>query len=209
MSKINICSRMKEGSEWIISPEYYTTPGSSTYYMKDMSCVHPARLYGKFTDWKELDLESNVDTGEQLLDADIQMLITRLVKGYTTKVGDTSCCFTGYGGDKYHERRCPVCGGVLIAEASALCVREVSLQGLKVPIVLCMNCSEAFAFTNVEQNGGVYFTLEGDLLQALKNDEEFELCFDFWSDDKRLFNIKLTALHRLLIYALHQRALQL
>lgn len=200
--------KMKKDSSYMMEPKQYSVPGSCVLSKKDMNCRSTV-VGGSFKDWRTFDLEGNKEAViadcEEILARGTTFLIQRLVDRYSVH-------YAGYGGgntvhkDKSHlDKRCPVCGGILVAGSSALCLREVPLQGLMVPLLLCANCSEAFAYANTKYGKGVSFTLKDDILEALKNDEGFELCYDMGGRICKTFNIKLTALHRALIYTIYHR----
>lgn len=117
-------------------------------------------------------------------------------------------CFSGYGDSEMYGGKCPLCGGKLIAEASVLTISNIEIyKGVKVPVLLCLNCCEAIDYSNE-----VYFCKSKDDNRKLTREEVEEqircaevlhICFIRELErDIMIFPINMTIVHRKIILSL-------
>lgn len=179
----------------------YINPG--TY--NSMDCYLPNPLFKpNYDNWNDLNF-NEISTIKYSDDKEIKHI---LIQRFEFKLEDKWLCFKGYGGDAFKSKRCPLCGGVMIAEASSLRIRYIqAIQGIHVPVLICSSCDEAVKYTeNVyfcDEKGKAYLSddnskREDRLIELLKSNQNILICFDMFSNEKKIFPLDMTLLHRLI-----------
>lgn len=130
---------------------------------------------------------------------DDKKLKEALLNRFECKESSTWYCFNGYGAATFETKKCPICGSVLIAEASSLHIRSIqAVQGLHVPILLCTNCNEAIKYTDkvyLCNKEGEAYTDKESLKEKLLSENVLKICFDMFSSEKKYFDLEMTFLH--------------
>lgn len=170
-----------------------------------MDCYLPNPLFKPdYDNWNGLDFNQIPD----IQYANDKELKNILVQRFELKLEDKWLCFRGYGGSDFKEKRCPFCGGIIIAEASSLRTRYIqAIQGIHVPILICSSCDEAVKYTEniyfCDEDENQYskneeLKGEDELIKLLKSDQNIRICFDMFPNEKKIFLLDMTLVHRLI-----------
>ena len=172
-----------------------------------MDCYLPNPLFKPdYDNWNDLNFneipELNYSDDKELKD----ILIQRFE--FKFKLEDKWRCFKGYGGNDFESKCCPLCGGVMIAEASSLRIRYIqAIKGIHVPILICSSCAEAVKYTEniyfCDKEGKEYLSednskSEDGLIELLKSNQKIRICFDMFSNEKKIFLLDMTLVHRII-----------
>ena len=81
---------------------------------------------------------------------------------------------SGYGGKEFHDKKCPICGSILIAEGSLVRIGYIKYQRKSryLPMLMCENCYKSFRYAQQVSLG-------------LEEDEELESFLDLIHTDKK------------------------
>lgn len=81
---------------------------------------------------------------------------------------------SGYGGKEFHDKKCPICGSILIAEGSLVRIGYIKYQRKSryLPMLMCENCYKSFRYAQQVSLG-------------LEEDEELESFLDLTHTDKK------------------------
>ena len=185
----------------------YINPGVYT----PMDCYLPNPLFNTEYDTWENEIFDEI---KEIKYSDAKELKNMLVQRFEYKWGNEWLCFEGYGGANFESKCCPLCGGVMIAEASSLRIRYIqAVHGTHVPILICSSCNEAIKYTeNVnfcDNNGKEYieksekdslekYNNKNALIKLLKSNEQISICFDMFSNEKKIFQLEMTLVHRVI-----------
>lgn len=167
-----------------------------------MECKHPAPR-GKFNKWTKIPIEKWESIFDSYLPSvqnqtDYEILKSRLVNRFTCIIDETKYIFKGYAGKKNTEQHCPVCGGRLLCELTSLHIKYVKVKteepnkNIYVPIILCSNCATAFSYAY-----DIY--LDIPKIEDIRN-EYIKLCFNMQGNVKKIIDVDMNFLHRVLIY---------
>lgn len=135
--------------------------------------------------------------------------ISLLINRFEWKIGEEWHCYAGYGGDSTQSKKCPICKGILYAEASSLKIRNVQVvKGIHVPLLLCGNCHHALKFTEhyflcLDENVEEIMKDDKESIEQLKDKlnspEPITICFDMYGNEKKSQSIEMTFAHRKII----------
>lgn len=127
------------------------------------------------------------------------LLKAKMIQEFQLRHNGKWFCFEGYGNREYQQKKCPICGSVLIHEQTALRIKKVqAFPGTLLPILLCLTCQDAFAYANhiyFANEEKEFYTKEGFIV-ALQSKEPIQLCFDMSAQEIKLFPLFLTLWHR-------------
>lgn len=186
---------------------YECTEYSETTPYISMDCFRTniLRPWMDYSDLEESELttikNSVIKIWRELKD-DRDSLICKLVSPYTIRTGKQLIKARGYGGEKWEEKRCPVCDACLLAESSVLKIRNVSYSKdgrLKhLPLLLCNNCSDSFRYANDVQWNPKDPEQELQLDKINNNDMlKLKITFEFPAETK-ILEVRMTYLLRVI-----------
>lgn len=110
----------------------------------------------------------------------------------------------GYGDKHSKDKKCPICGGLLLAEKSLLKIGYVSIKdqekNIHLPILMCINCYKAMAFADrifiLDENDNEIM-MENDNLKEILDintpkDKKIKICFDLYIHESKTVLVNMT-----------------
>lgn len=121
--------------------------------------------------------------------------------------------YMGYGAEKFKDKRCPVCKGIMIAEKSNIKIRNIQIKkGYSVPFFMCENCYNAVKYAKRVWLNNVLDKKNKTLENNRKSKEDYEnlknqivekqsceLVYEMHLQEKKSLEVKLSFFHLLLI----------
>lgn len=165
-----------------------------------MDCFPVMPLFKSYDTWDANQIKNALNSFQ--IPEDENELKLPLVNRFEMKIDNRWYCFAGYGAGEYIEKRCPICGGILIAETSMLRIRSVkAVQGEYVPVLICSNCHQAFSYAQniflCKRNGDPYES-QKELMDALTSTNPVYINFIMSTFECKIFELPMTFLHRVI-----------
>lgn len=172
--------------------------------LQEMRC-YPHDCFVGYTDSiteeeKRIALEYIKQKKECILD-DEATTLNYMIERFDLKCNDRFLNIRGYGDENYRNRKCPICGAMLLAERSTLkrgylTTKKAEKQNIHLPMVMCTNCFEACRYA--ESVDVDYGKLQADLQLNNPGFVDIDTVFRIYNGEDKAVQIKVSFLNRLL-----------